>query len=136
VCAVESEFVGVSQDDDCRMGAVLSATARAQHPLSTFMWGNKKSLWTEPLEQGLPIRERILQHWKSFYSASCMNLVVMGGESLDDLQGYITEEFGAVCATPTPSVCLLRLTALHACSVEGTQRRSCADTAVFQTGCD
>lgn len=97
VCAVESEFVGVLQNDQCRMAAVMSATARQDHPLSTFMWGNKQSLWTEPLEQGIAIRERILQHWKSFYSASCMNLVVMGGESLDLLEQYVREEFGAVC---------------------------------------
>jgi hypothetical protein len=61
------------------------------------MWGNKKSLWTEPLEQGVAIRDRIMQHWESFYSASCMNLVVLGGESLDELEQFVTEDFGPVC---------------------------------------
>lgn len=102
---MESEFVGVSQNDDCRMSAVLSATALEQHPLSTFMWGNKRSLWSEPLERGTAIRERILQHWKSFYSASCMNLVVMGGESLDVLEEYVTEDFGPV-RYPLPVLCV------------------------------
>lgn len=103
---MESEFVGVSQNDDCRMAAVLSATALEHHPLSTFMWGNKKSLWTEPLEKGIPIRERIMQHWTSFYSASCMNLVVMGGESLDVLEEYVTEDFGSVRNKLTASSCV------------------------------
>jgi nardilysin len=96
VCAVESEFVGVRQNDDCRMAAIMSATAQQGHPLRTFMWGNKESLWARPLHAGTHIRDRIVAHWRNFYSASCMKLVVLGGESLDVLQQWITEDFEAV----------------------------------------
>lgn len=96
VCAVDSEFVGVSQNDSCRLSAVLTATAAAGHPLATFMWGNKLSLYTRPLQAGIAIRERLMQHYRSYYSASCMCLAVLGGQSLEELQACVEDVFGPV----------------------------------------
>lgn len=96
VCAVDSEFVGVSQNDSCRLSAVQTATARRGHPLATFMWGNKKSLYTVPLQQGIPIRDRLMQHYRQHYSASCMCLAVLGGESVAELQACVEDVFGTV----------------------------------------
>lgn len=101
VCAVDSEFVGVNQNDSCRLSAVAAATAQAGHPLATFMWGNKRSLYTVPLQQGIAIRDRIMQHYRRHYSASCMCLTVLGGHTLAELQAWVEELFGPV--RPPPS---------------------------------
>eukprot|EP00892_Ulva_mutabilis_P011819 jgi/Ulvmu1/9009/UM005_0100.1 len=96
VCAVDSEFVGVSQNDSCRLSAVTTAAARPGHPLGTFMWGNKRSLYTQPLEQGIPIRDRIMAHYREHYSASRMCLAVLGGHTLDELQAWVQELFAPI----------------------------------------
>jgi secreted Zn-dependent insulinase-like peptidase len=96
VNAVDSEFTGVQQDDQCRLMAAMSQMARAGHPLRTFMWGNKRSLWDEPLTAGVAIRERIMAHHAGQYSASRMRLVVISGQALDTLQAWAEELFAPV----------------------------------------
>jgi hypothetical protein len=78
------------------MSAALAATAQPEHPLSTFSWGASRGVWKAPLEQSISARDTILQHLE-LYSASLTNLVVLGGESLDVLEQYVTEYFGMVC---------------------------------------
>ena len=96
VNAVDSEFTGVQQDDQCRLIAAMSSMAKAGHPLRTFMWGNKRSLWTEPKEKGIAVRERIVEHYKRHYSASRMRLVLISGQPLDLLQEWTEELFAPV----------------------------------------
>lgn len=108
VCAVDSEFVGVSQNDSCRLSALQTATAQPGHPLATFMWGNKRSLYTEPLQQGIAIRDRLMQHYRQYYSASCMCLAVLGGQSLPELKDWVQDIFGSVSSPSGLDVHLAR----------------------------
>jgi secreted Zn-dependent insulinase-like peptidase len=96
VNAVDSEFTGVQQDDQCRLLGAMSEMVKHDHPLRTFMWGNKRSLWEEPLKAGINVRDRIVEHYKQQYSASRMRLVILSGQSLDILQHWTEELFGEV----------------------------------------
>eukprot|EP00873_Tetraselmis_striata_P042477 jgi/Tetstr1/462741/TSEL_000701.t1 len=106
VMAVESEFRGVLQSDSCRSLQLSCHTARPGHVYQKFTWGNKKSLWDKPTEEGVDIRAELLKYYKSTYSAERMNLVVLGGNSLDVLQGWVEEKFSAVPGGlgPRPSI--------------------------------
>jgi secreted Zn-dependent insulinase-like peptidase len=96
VNAVDSEFTGVQQDDQCRMIAAMADMVKPCHPLRTFMWGNKKSLWEQPLLQGIDIRKRIMEHYNEQYSASRMHLVLLSGHRLDVLQQWVEQLFDEV----------------------------------------
>lgn len=96
VNAVDSEFTGVQQDDQCRLLGAMTAAAKPGHPLGTFMWGNKRSLWDEPRAAGVAVRERIVAHHQAQYSASRMRLVMLSGHELDTLQAWAEELFGGV----------------------------------------
>ncbi|GAX76258.1 hypothetical protein CEUSTIGMA_g3702.t1 [Chlamydomonas eustigma] len=93
VLAVDSEFSGVLQVDGCRVSQLICHTAEEGHIYRSFSWGNKKSLWDEPREAGINIRDQIFQHYNQHYSAERMSLVVLGGDPLDDLQGLCEETF-------------------------------------------
>lgn len=94
--AVDSEFTGVLQSDSCRLSQLRSATAQPGHPAHKFGWGNRLSLAEEPAAAGLDVREQLLSYYKQQYGAERMNLVVCGGESLDQLGQWATELFSSI----------------------------------------
>ena len=129
VNAVDSEFTGVQQDDQCRLIGAMTGMVRAGHPLRTFMWGNKKSLWELPRERGVNIRERILEHYRRQYSASRMRLVVCSGQPLGELQAWAETLFASVRRRATSPLLAreLRLAStrewLRACKCALSRRR-------------
>lgn len=94
--AVDSEFSGVLQSDRCRLAQLRAETCRQDHPSSKFGWGNRLSLVERPLELGVNVRGKLVQHFEDNYSAERMNLVVIGGEPLPILQEKIIELFGKI----------------------------------------
>ncbi|KAK7301570.1 hypothetical protein RJT34_12437 [Clitoria ternatea] len=95
VLAVDSEFNQVLQNDACRLQQLHSHTSAPNHPLNRFFWGNKKSL-VDAMEKGINLREQILTLYNNYYHGGLMKLVVIGGESLDDLESWVVELFGTV----------------------------------------
>ncbi|KAG2394999.1 Nardilysin-like protein [Vigna angularis] len=57
--------------------------------------GNKKSL-VDAMEKGINLQEQILKLYGDYYHGGLMKLVVIGGESLDVLESWVVELFGAV----------------------------------------
>eukprot|EP00208_Stichococcus_sp_RCC1054_P001535 CAMPEP_0206142388 /NCGR_PEP_ID=MMETSP1473-20131121/16665_1 /ASSEMBLY_ACC=CAM_ASM_001109 /TAXON_ID=1461547 /ORGANISM="Stichococcus sp, Strain RCC1054" /LENGTH=1083 /DNA_ID=CAMNT_0053537371 /DNA_START=256 /DNA_END=3510 /DNA_ORIENTATION=+ len=102
VSAVNNEFAGVLQSDSCRMAQLRCHTAIEGHPFRGFSWGNRASLWDQPRAAGIPIRDRIVQYYRQQYSAERMSLVVLGGQPLDVLQGWVQDHFSAVPAGRGP----------------------------------
>jgi len=98
VQAVDNEFSNCLQSDMARLLQLLSSTAAPGHPAGKFTWGNRASLWDTPRASGIRVRERVLEHYRSLYSAERMTLVVVGGNSLDEMQAWAAELFGD---TPT-----------------------------------
>lgn len=56
---------GVLQSDSCRMAQLRCHTAIEGHPFRGFSWGNRASLWDQPRAAGIPIRDRIVQYYRS-----------------------------------------------------------------------
>ncbi|XP_020237618.1 nardilysin-like [Cajanus cajan] len=99
VLAVDSEFNQVLQSDACRLQQLQCHTSAHNHPLNRFFWGNKKSL-VDAMDKGINLREQILKLYKDYYHGGLMKLVVIGGESLDVLESWVVELFGAVIKGP------------------------------------
>ncbi|KAK8921222.1 Zinc-metallopeptidase, peroxisomal [Platanthera zijinensis] len=95
VLAVDSEFKQVMQSDSCRLLQLTCHTSTPGHPFNRFFWGNKKSLF-DAMENGLNLREEILNLYRGNYRGGIMKLVVIGGESLDILEKWVVELFSKV----------------------------------------
>ncbi|KAL0797443.1 hypothetical protein Bca101_052617 [Brassica carinata] len=95
VLAVDSEFNQALQNDACRLQQLQCYTSAKGHPFNRFSWGNKKSL-SGAMENGVDLRECIVKLYKEYYRGGLMKLVVIGGESLDILESWAVELFGAV----------------------------------------
>lgn len=104
VQAVDSEFSGVLQSDSCRVSQARSCIMPSSHPASKFGWGNKKSLQDFPSQQGVDVRQCLLDYYKEHYTANRMSLVVMSGEDASSMASCIEKIFSEIPpgATPRP----------------------------------
>jgi insulysin len=91
--AVESEYRLKLKDDGRRGQDVLQEQVNPQHPLSKFTVGNLDTLADF---EGRPLRDELLAIYKQYYSANIMKLVVLGSESLDELQAMVQPRFAVV----------------------------------------
>ena len=90
--AVDSEYKLGLKDDARREYDVLRELVRPEHPLGALAVGNLSTLG----EGASDIREDLLAFYAQHYSANVMTLVVLGRESLDELQAMVSDRFGAV----------------------------------------
>ena len=91
--AVESEYRLKLKDDSRRGQDVLQEQVNPQHPLSKFTVGNLETLADF---DDRPLRPELLAIYKKYYSANIMKLVVLGNQSLDELQGMVEPRFKPV----------------------------------------
>ncbi|KAG7670534.1 hypothetical protein Ndes2526B_g00294 [Nannochloris sp. 'desiccata'] len=96
VQAVDNEFSGVLQSDSCRHLQLRSFSSKKNHPMRNFGWGNRKSLAEDPIKAGIDVRSELLKHYKEHYSAERMNLVLLGGETLELMENWVVEKFAKV----------------------------------------
>eukprot|EP00793_Prasinoderma_coloniale_P000746 PRCOL_00003896-RA len=106
VQAVESEFRQALSHDGNRLLQLQCHTARDGHPFKAFFWGNMKSLRDAPASAGLDMRKQLLEFYDAHYCAPRMTLVVVGMETLDELQDMVGELFARVRPAPTPAAAL------------------------------
>ena len=90
--AVDSEYKLGLKDDARREYDVLRELVQPGHPLGSLAVGNLKTLG----EGESDIREDLLAFYATHYSANAMTLVVLGRESLDELQSMVDARFAAV----------------------------------------
>ena len=90
--AVDSEYRLGLKDDGRREYDVLRELVRQDHPLAKLGVGNLQTL---DVGRG-DLREDLLAFHERYYSAALMTLVVLGRESLDELQSLVAEDFGVV----------------------------------------
>jgi len=91
--AVESEYRLKLKDDSRRGQDVLQEQVNPQHPLSMFTVGNLDTLADF---DDRPLRPELLAIYKKYYSANIMKLVVLGNQSLDELQTMVEPRFKPV----------------------------------------
>ncbi|MFV8818319.1 insulinase family protein [Haliea sp. E17] len=91
--AVEAEYqMGLSSDGRRGMD-VLQEVMNPQHTYSRFSVGSLETLADRP---GDKVRDDLIAFYDSHYSANLMRLVVLGSQSLDELQSMVAPKFSPV----------------------------------------
>ncbi|KAJ3134921.1 Insulinase (Peptidase M16) [Geranomyces variabilis] len=94
--AVDSEHKKNLQSDTWRVYQLEKDLSNPSHPYRKFGTGNLETLRDIPLQKGLDIRKVLLDFHDKYYSANIMKLVLLGKESLDELQELAVSKFSAV----------------------------------------
>ncbi|KAI9783379.1 MAG: Insulinase (Peptidase M16) [Geoglossum umbratile] len=94
--AVDSENKKNLQSDMWRLHQVSKALSNPKHPYCHFSTGNLETLKDLPKERGIDVREEFMKFHEREYSANRMKLVVLGRESLDQLEAWVVELFSEV----------------------------------------
>ena len=94
--AVDSENKKNLQSDNWRLSQLNKSLSNPKHPYHHFSTGNLEILRDEPRKRGLDIRQEFIQFHNKHYSANRMKLVVLGRESLDELESWVGELFAGV----------------------------------------
>ncbi|KAI1610748.1 insulysin [Exophiala viscosa] len=94
--AVDSENKKNLQSDAWRLSQLVKSLSNPHHPYNHFSTGNLQTLRDEPEKRGVKIRDEFIRFYEQHYSANQMKLVVLGRESLDELQTWVEELFSEV----------------------------------------
>lgn len=94
--AVDSENKKNLQNDMWRFYQLDKLTSNPKHPYNGFSTGNYKTLHEEPTDQGLNVRDILLDFYKNHYSSNLMSLVILGKEDLDTLTSWAIEKFSDI----------------------------------------
>ncbi|KLO18632.1 hypothetical protein SCHPADRAFT_925084 [Schizopora paradoxa] len=108
VSTVDSEYKMYLQQDGWRQLHVMKTLMEPNNPISKFLVGNMSTLLpslkangdentavndSEKEEAGKEARQHLIEWWKRWYCATNMSLVLIGKESLDQLQSYAKSYF-------------------------------------------
>lgn len=94
--AVDSENKKNLQNDQWRLAQLSKSLSNPKHPFSKFSTGNLETLRDVPEKRGIKIREKFIEFYEKHYSANRMKLVLLGKESLDELEQWVEELFSGV----------------------------------------
>jgi insulysin len=94
--AVDSEHKKNLQSDKWRLFQLEKSLSNPAYPYNSFGTGNLISLKEEPGVKGLDVRQAFMKFYETYYSANLMKLVVLGRESLDQLEQWVVDKFAAV----------------------------------------
>lgn len=91
--AVHSEYRAKIKDSYRRERDVFREIASSDHPMSKFTVGNLDTLADR---EGRPVRDDLLKFYDDYYSADRMTLVVLGRESIAELEQLVLPLFAEV----------------------------------------
>lgn len=94
--AVDSESTNYLQDDYWRINQAHRALGNRKHPNHRYGVGNLQTLSVTPKEQGIDVRQALLDYHEEYYSANMMKLVVYGKEDVDTLSQWVQELFSDI----------------------------------------
>lgn len=94
--AVDSENKKNLQSDNWRLSQLNKSLSSKDHPYHHFSTGNLETLRDEPRARGVDIRKEFIKFHDENYSANRMKLVVLGKESLDELETWVGDLFAGV----------------------------------------
>ncbi|MCJ1304923.1 Insulinase (Peptidase M16) [Hypocenomyce scalaris] len=94
--AVDSENKKNLQSDNWRLSQLSKSLSNPKHPYHHFSTGNLETLRDEPRKRGVDVREEFMKFHDKHYSANRMKLVVLGTESLDELESWVGDLFSDV----------------------------------------
>ena len=91
--AVQAEYQMGLKSDSRRGLDVLQEVMNPEHPFSQFSVGSLETLADRP---GATVRDDLIAFYRKHYSANAMRLVVLGRQSLDELENMAAERFAQV----------------------------------------
>lgn len=91
--AVHSEYSASIKNDMRRSFDVLREVVNPDHPAAQFSVGNTDTLADRENDQ---VRDDLIQFYQTHYSSENMALVVLGRESLDELEALVVPRFNLV----------------------------------------
>lgn len=91
--AVHSEYQAGIKNDGRRSMDAMREVINPEHPLNNFSVGSLETLADRDNDL---VREDLLKFYGKYYSANIMTLVVLGQESLDELQVMVKGRFGKI----------------------------------------
>ncbi|MGB2173043.1 MAG: insulinase family protein [Porticoccaceae bacterium] len=91
--AVESEYQLKLKSDSRRQWDVLREIINPKHPLSKFTVGNNQTLVDTKDDL---LRDQLITMYNRYYSANLMTLVVLGNESIGELQSMVEKQFSPI----------------------------------------
>ena len=100
--AVDAEHAKNIQADHWREYQLDKTTSDPAHPFHKFATGDSVTLRDTPAEQGIDVRDELLKFHDKYYSANIMSLVLVGKESLGELEELAVSLFSAVPNKDTP----------------------------------
>ncbi|KJH53656.1 peptidase, M16 family [Dictyocaulus viviparus] len=90
VCAIDSEHSNNLKNDAWRKLQVERFLSKRGHDYGKFGTGDKKTLLEDARERGIEPREALLKFHKEWYSSNIMSLCIIGNESLDEMESYLS----------------------------------------------
>jgi len=93
--AVNSEHQKNIKADGRRGYQILRETSNPAHPFHKFGTGNLETLQDNPDDHSL-LRNQLIRFYQEHYSANTMKLVILGKESLPELELKAKQYFGAI----------------------------------------
>ena len=94
--AVDSENKKNLQSDTWRLAQLSKSVSNPKHPYHHFSTGNLETLRDEPKKRGVDVRKEFIAFHDKHYSANRMKLVVLGKDSLDDMESWVGDLFAGV----------------------------------------
>ena len=91
--AVHSEYSAKLKDDSRLYFSAFKETINPEHPYHNFSVGNLTTLSTRDNKD---IRDVLIDFYKGHYSANQMKLVVLGKESIDQLESWVSSKFSPI----------------------------------------
>ena len=91
--AVDSEYQTRRKNDAIRQLDVLKTITHPDHPFSKFSVGSLETLVDEPNDS---LRDALLEFYAKYYSANIMRLVVIGPQSLEELETLVEAKFAEI----------------------------------------
>jgi secreted Zn-dependent insulinase-like peptidase len=88
--AVHSEYQAKIKDDSRRGYDVYRQQINPQHPYAKFSVGSVETLANRPNDK---VRDDLIEFYQTHYSADQMTLVVLGKESISELQKIVVNRF-------------------------------------------
>jgi secreted Zn-dependent insulinase-like peptidase len=95
--AVHSEYLARINDDGRRILDVYRELLNPEHPAAQFSVGSQETLADREDDA---VRDDLIAFYRQYYSADAMTLVVLGKESLDELQKMVVGRFGLIPSHP------------------------------------
>ncbi|KAJ2084201.1 metalloprotease, partial [Coemansia sp. S100] len=96
LCAVDSEYKGLLNNDIWRSYQIGCKLSDPNHPNSKFMIGNIETLKQSAKDHDLDLYEELLKFYNKYYSSDIMKLVVCGNHPLDQLVEWTVSKFSDV----------------------------------------